>query len=123
MTGRNRALRIVERILEKKGEDVLLLDLRRASPVADFFVLVTAQSPLHAQAIADHVAQNLKRANSPVEHVEGQASGQWILLDFVDVVVHIFLPDVRAFYGLERLWGDMPQQRFADNPGKPGRTP
>jgi len=123
VTGRTRALKIVNRILEKKGADVLLLDLRRSSPVADFFVVATAQSSLHAQAIADHCTQCLKQDGSPAEHTEGYELAQWILLDFADVVVHVFLPEVREFYGLERLWGDMPQKRFEETAvGKAGRV-
>ena len=115
MTARNHALKIIARIQEKKGSDILLMDLRRTSPVADFFVVCTARSPLHARAIADEVTIRLKQENSPCDHVEGYDLGQWILLDCFDVLVHIFMPDVRQFFGLERLWGDMPQRRFPDS--------
>ena len=112
MTARTRALRIVGRVQEKKGGDLLLLDLRKSSPVSDFFVICTAKSPLHARAIADEVLLKLKQEGSPADHVEGYESGQWILIDFMDVLVHIFLADMRQFFGLERLWGDMPAKRF-----------
>lgn len=112
MTARSRALKIVALLQGKKGADILLLDLRKTSPISDFFVLCTARSPLHAQALADEVLVRMKQANNPVDHVEGFEHGEWVLLDCWDVVVHIFLPEVREFYGLERLWGDMPQRRF-----------
>jgi ribosome-associated protein len=114
MTSRARALKIVPLIQEKKANDIVLFDLRKASPVSDFFLICTAQSPLHAQAIAGNVIMKMKQSGLPPDHIEGNDLGQWILLDFFDVVVHVFLADVREFYGLERLWGDMPQKRFED---------
>jgi ribosome-associated protein len=115
MTARNLALELIGLLQEKKGTDLLLLDLRRTSPLSDFFIVCTAQSPLHAQALADHLLFAMKHQGRPADHIEGHDSSQWILIDFFDVVVHIFLPDVRQFYGLERLWGDMPQRRFSEN--------
>ncbi|MEO0093715.1 MAG: ribosome silencing factor [candidate division WOR-3 bacterium] len=106
------AERIAQLILDKKGEDIILLDLRRISPIADYFILATAQSPLHAQAISDEVVEKLKKDGYRLHHVEGYNQAQWILLDYLDIVVHIFLPEVRAFYGLERLWGDAPSRVF-----------
>ena len=108
-----RAKKIAQLIVDKKGENVLILDLRRISPVADYFVLATAQSPLHSQAISDELVEKLKKENYRVHHVEGYNQAQWILLDYFDIVVHIFLPEVRNFYGLERLWGDAPSKVFA----------
>ena len=108
-----RAKKIAQLIIDKNGEDVLLLDLRRISPVADYFVLATAQSTIHCQAISDELAEKLKKEGYRVHHVEGYNQAQWILLDFLDIVVHIFLPEVRTFYGLERLWGDAPRKVFA----------
>lgn len=109
------AERIAQLILDKKGEDIILLDLRRISPIADYFILATAQSPLHAQAISDEVVEKLKKDGYRIHHVEGYQQAQWILLDYLDIVVHIFLPEVRAFYGLERLWGDAPSRVFPAN--------
>lgn len=117
ITARKRALKLAELILEKKGDDLLMLDLRRASPVADYFLIVTAQSSLHAQAISDHITLKMKQAGMPPSHVEGYGPAQWILIDFLDVIVHIFRPEVRVFYGLERLWGDMPQKRWVGEQG------
>lgn len=112
-SSKERALHIVQMIIDKKGEDVLLLDLRKISPITDYFVLVTAQSPLHAQAISDELVEKLKKAGNRAHHVEGYNQAQWVLIDFLDVVVHIFLPEVRTFYGLERLWGDAPRKTYA----------
>ncbi len=106
------AKRIAAFIEKKMGENVLILDLRQASPLTDFFVIATATSTVHAQAIAEALmAQSGARGFKKLHHVEGMEGTQWILLDYFDVIVHIFLSEVREFYGLERLWGDVPQLR------------
>ncbi|MEO0020020.1 MAG: ribosome silencing factor [candidate division WOR-3 bacterium] len=109
--------RRLAKIIEKKlGEDVVILDLREASPLADFFVIATASSTVHARAIADGLCDPrlLKGLKMP-HHIEGWESGQWILLDYFDVIVHIFLAETREFYGLERLWGDVPRRRISQD--------
>jgi ribosome-associated protein len=107
---------IVDIVFEKKGADVLLMDLRRRSPITDYFICLTAQSPPHAQAISNEIELRLKKQNVRPHHIEGFTNGQWIILDYFDFVVHIFLNEIRQFYGLERLWGDAPQRRFVDQP-------
>lgn len=97
---------------ELHGEDIVMLDLRRHSPLADWLVLVTASSTIHAQALAEELARRLRQAGERPHHIEGTELGYWILLDYFDVVVHILLADVREYYGLERLWGDVPRQTF-----------
>jgi ribosome-associated protein len=95
-----------ELALEKKAFDVKILDLRKLSPVCDFFVICSASVDIHARAVADWIAENLQRKGVRYWHHEGYQASRWILLDYVDVVIHIFLPDVREFYALEKLWGD-----------------
>ncbi|MEO0077403.1 MAG: ribosome silencing factor [candidate division WOR-3 bacterium] len=91
------------------ADNVIVLDLRGESPLADFFVIATASSTIHARAIAEEMLElRSGRAERP-HHLEGLENGHWVLLDYVDVVVHILLPDVRQYYGLERLWGDAPR--------------
>ncbi len=111
------AARTAEIVQEKLGEDVVVLDLRNRSPLVDYFVIATANSTIHAQAIAREVVDRLAQEGERVHHTEGVETAQWILLDYVDVIVHIFLSDIRLFYGLERLWGDAPQRSLssADN--------
>lgn len=94
-------------IKEKKGEDILLLDLREISPIADYFIIATGLSTIHTKAIADYLIKEIKP-----HHSEGIESAQWILLDYFDFIIHIFTKDVREFYGLERLWGDAPKVDF-----------
>jgi ribosome-associated protein len=107
---------IVDIIFEKKGEDVLFMNLKKLSPITDCFLICTAQSTLHAQAISDELALRLKKQNIIPHHIEGYQNGQWIVLDYFDFVIHVFVNEVRQFYGLERLWGDAPQRRFVDQP-------
>ena len=113
-TGVIQAYALAARTADKLGEDIVVLDLRRQSPLSEYFVVASAGSTVHAQAIADEVVSDLKREGQPVHHLEGTEHGLWILLDYFDVVVHIFSGDVRQFYGLERLWGDAPRRTFAE---------
>ncbi len=92
--------------LDKKAADVRILDLRRLSTICDFFVICSASVEIHAKAIADSIIENLEKRGIRAWHHEGYQACRWILLDYVDVVVHIFLDDVRDFYELEKLWGD-----------------
>lgn len=102
-------------IVDKLGEDVVILDLRGHSPLADYFVLATAGSSIHGQAIAEDVQARLRRDGERPHHVEGGDGAHWVLLDYFDVVVHIFLGETRQFYGLERLWGDAPRRSFSSD--------
>ena len=99
---------VVEAIEDGKGEKLLVLDLRGLSDAADYFVIASGTSDAHVRGIADRVVTNLHQAGHRVENVEGLTSGRWVLLDFVDIVVHLFHPETRAFYRLERLWQDAP---------------
>jgi ribosome-associated protein len=118
MTAGRLAKRAAAIIVDKLGEDVVMLDLRGRSPLADYFVVATATSAIHARAIAEEVAVELKRDGERMHHLEGAESGLWILLDYFDVVVHIFCGETRQFFGLERLWGDAPSQTFTNTNDK-----
>ena len=93
---------------EKLGEDIVTIDLSGQTALADYFILVTAGSRVHARSLAESVVEKLKAAGERINHIEGLENGSWVLLDYVDVVVHIFYGESRQFYGLERLWGDLP---------------
>jgi ribosome-associated protein len=93
---------------EKKGYDILIFDLRGISPITDYFVICTGLSDVHNRNIAGALIDHEKPY-----HAEGLEAGNWVLLDFVDVIVHIFLEDIRDFYGLERLWGDAPRIEYS----------
>ncbi|HET8655723.1 MAG TPA: ribosome silencing factor [Longimicrobiaceae bacterium] len=100
--------RAVELLFDRKAQDVTVLDLRPLSAATDFFVIATGRSDTHVTAIADHVIDELKREKVRPVGVEGLRGGRWVLIDYVDFVVHVFHPEARAFYQLERLWGDAP---------------
>ncbi len=100
--------------LERKAGDVLAMDLRGISTATDWFLLATGNSDIQVRAIADHVLERMRAEGHRPNHVEGLQGGRWVLLDFVDYVVHIFHPAAREFYQLERLWGDAPVQFFED---------
>jgi ribosome-associated protein len=121
VTPRNLAKKIAGFAFSKKGFDVQLLDLRKVSDVADFFVICSADSDTQVKAIADAVLDGLAAADIHPWHREGVSQKQWILLDFIDVVVHVFHKDVRKFYGLEKLWGDAAIEELADKPPEPGK--
>jgi len=92
--------------LEKKATDIKILDLRDLTTITDYFVICSGSSDPHVKAIADSVIDGSKKIGERPWHKEGFSNRNWVLLDFVDVVVHIFLPETRKFYGLEKLWGD-----------------
>jgi len=106
VTSRTLAKKIAELILTKKGSDILLMDLRKLSAPADFFVLCSADSDTQVKAIADAVRKGTEEWGAHLWHAEGFKALSWVLLDYVDVVVHVFHRDSRGFYALERLWGD-----------------
>ncbi|MCS7250772.1 MAG: ribosome silencing factor [candidate division WOR-3 bacterium] len=106
---------IVKLLIDKKASDILLLDLRRLSPIADYFLIATANSIPHAQALCDEIELKIKHDFGRLpHHIEGYNPAQWILIDYIEIVIHIFLKEIREFYGLERLWGDAPQKRYAE---------
>jgi ribosome-associated protein len=105
--------RAVDLLFDRKAEDVTLLDLRKVSSATDFFLIATGRSDTHVSAIADHVVDEMKKEGSRPFGVEGLRSGRWVLIDYVDFVIHVFHPAAREFYQLERLWGDVPAREFA----------
>ncbi len=108
-TGRPTAVAIAKAALDKKAEDVTVLDVRGLTGYADYFVLMTADSDRQASAIADHVEQAMKTAGIAKVGVEGYESGRWILMDYGDVVAHVMSRESRGFYDLEGLWADAPR--------------
>jgi len=98
----------VTAIEDRKGVRLHVIDLRGLSDAADFFVIASGTSDAHVRGLADGVVQAMDGVGLPPHHVEGVQTGRWVLLDFVDLVVHLFHPETRAFYQLERLWQDAP---------------
>jgi ribosome-associated protein len=110
--------KVIEYALTKKAEDVMLFDLRKITTMADFFVICTGTSDTQVKAIAEAVIHGCKKDKIQIYHVEGLDSLTWVLVDLVDVVVHIFQPEVRKYYALERLWGDAEIETFSDEDRK-----
>lgn len=104
--------RVVELALDRKAVDVMVLDLRGISTATDYFVVASGTSDTHVKSIAEHVIEELKKEDAPASHVEGLRGGRWVLVDYIDFVVHVFHPAAREFYQLERLWGDAPTHTF-----------
>lgn len=101
--------------LERNAKDVVILDLKGLSSVTDFFVICTGNSTLHVEAIAEFIEEKLREHNVKLWNREGVKRASWILLDYIDVMIHIFTEATREFYGLERLWGDAPRKEYSDN--------
>lgn len=99
--------RLVEAAQSKQARDITVLDLRGSSDVTDFFVICTADVDSHARAITDAIVEAQRTATGRKPwHIEGTSMMNWVLIDYVDVVVHIMREDTRKFYGLEEIWGD-----------------
>ena len=103
-----RATAIAEAALDKKCQQLVALDVREVTSVADTFILVTGTSDRHARAIADSVVEAARRTGEKPLGIEGYEEGRWVLIDLGDVIVHVFQEEVRAVYDLERLWSDAP---------------
>ena len=109
-------IELLKRILvDRKAEEIVILDLRKLGPVADFFVICSARSTRHVQGIAEHLLEELERRQVPYRGVEGLAEGQWVLIDCDDVLIHIFYAPVRAHYDLEGLWSEAPLKRVSNS--------
>jgi ribosome-associated protein len=114
------ALKVARSALDKGARSIQILDLRGKADYADMLVLCSGTSTRHVASIAEAVEKDLLKAKTRPASVEGLASSQWVLIDYIDVVVHVFLDDVRSYYDLEGLWMDAPRVPVPDPP--PPRT-
>lgn len=106
--------RVGELALELKALDVVALDLRGINSATDYFVLASGASDVQVKAVAGHIVDEMKKEGQRPAHVEGMDGGRWVLLDYIDFVVHVLHPESRDFYQLESLWGDAPKTVFTD---------
>ncbi len=97
-----------EAIDSKFGVDIIILDIRNLSVLADYYVIATGNNKSQIKAMADEVGMKLHQAGLPQRHIEGYASANWVLLDFGHILVHVFDKESREFYNIERVWGDAP---------------
>lgn len=98
--------RIGNLMIEKLAKEVTVIDLKGLTNITDYFVICSADSDVQIKAIVDHVKNELAAESNKPFHIDGYSELRWVLLDYVDVVAHIFLPEVREYYGLERMWAD-----------------
>lgn len=106
--------------IEKLATDVRLIDLREVVSYTDYFVICTASNTRQTKAISDHIVEQMKeRGYHKPRRREQDVDGAWLLLDYVDVVLHVFTPEARQFYRLESLWGQVPQEKITDGGSEP----
>lgn len=106
MNANELAKRIVSALEDKKAEDIKIIDISNISVIADYFIIAGGSNRNQVQALADHVDESCGKAGHPVKQIEGYDSANWILMDYSDVIVHIFSREDRLFYDLERIWRD-----------------
>ena len=110
---------VVDAALDVKAEDVVALDVREQSSFADVFVIATGRSDRQVRAIADSIEQAAKKAGEPPLGIEGHAEGRWVLIDLDDVIAHVFTPETRLHYDIERLWNTAPARVKTSAPEQP----
>lgn len=99
---------------DKKGEDIRIIDINGISPLADYFVIASGTNESQVRALVDNVEEELNKAGFETKAIEGHGLGNWVLLDFGDIIVHVFDDESRSFYNLERMWRDGKQVEFND---------
>lgn len=105
--------RLCQAAVDTKAEDVVVLDVHALSGFTDYFIIMSGRSSRHVQGLANAIDQQMSSKRLRAERTEGLAEGQWVLLDFGEIVVHIFYSEARAFYDLEGLWHDAPRVEVA----------
>ena len=114
MKAKDKAQAIASHLAAKKGVDIAVLDLHEVSSFTDFFVIASGSSSRHVKTLADETLKTMREHGERALGVEGDPPGRWVLVDLGDVVVHLFEPEARSFYGLERLWGEAEQLEVPD---------
>lgn len=114
LSSQDLAENLAKAALERKANNIAILDLRGLSAVTDYFVICSGTSDTHVQGIADIIEEKMDELDTKLWHREGGKNSTWILMDYIDAIVHIFTEDARDFYGLERLWGDAPKTVVSD---------
>ncbi len=118
MTPKTLAKKIAQFALSKKAHNITILDLRKITDMADFFVVCSADSDVQVKAVADAILDGMEQSGVSAWHREGITQRQWVLLDYVDVVAHVFHKEARKFYALDKLWGDAKVEVVEDKPAR-----
>ena len=98
--------------MDRKAEDILIMEMEKKSSLCEFFVVMSAPSTVRVKAIVDHIENSVEEEGLRVKHKEGYQDALWVLMDLGDVIVHVFHEDTRKYYNLENLWGDVPRKKF-----------
>ncbi|HEY5595510.1 MAG TPA: ribosome silencing factor [Nitrospiria bacterium] len=106
---KEKSLLAAKAALDKKASDLIVFEVGGLTTVADYFIICSAESHRQVRAIRDHIEDALSKHGCHLFSAEGEETGRWILMDYSDLIIHIFKDDVRSFYALERLWGDAPR--------------
>ena len=106
MEERKLAIKLAQIAENKKARNIIILKIDELTVISDYFVICSGTSTTHVKTLAEEMEFQMRQRGVPPRGVEGRESGQWLLLDYGGVVAHVFLPEIREFYGLERLWGD-----------------
>ena len=101
---------IYEAANDRQAEDIVVMEMKEKSSIGDFFVVMSAASSVRVKSIVDHIEDEMEKGGFPALHKEGLAEGHWVLMDYGDIVVHVFYHETRKFYSLETLWGDAPRK-------------
>jgi len=112
MNFRNLAKQCAALALAKKAKEILILDVRKLTSITDYFVICSGRSNIHVGTIAESIVSKLKGKRIQPLHIEGEKQAQWVLIDYVGVIVHVFYEPIRKFYGLEKLWAEGRKAKF-----------
>lgn len=115
MTPKERAIEIANILDNKKGEDIKVLHIGDLTSIGDYFIVATGNSSTQVKALTDEVDRVLSAEGIEPKRIEGMSGSNWILMDYYEVIVHIFQKEAREFYQLEKLWGDAPQVEYISN--------
>ena len=115
INGKERVLLCVNASLQRKAKDLIILNVKEYSSIADYFIICSGTSDRQVQAIAASIQENLKEYGILPLGIEGERLGKWVLMDYADVIIHIFYEPIREFYDIERLWSDVPCMEVGDD--------
>ena len=115
LSTRQKILLAVNAALEKKAKNIVILNIKNVTSFADYTVICSGTSDRQVQSIAASIEESMKKAGALPLGLEGEKGGRWVLMDYADIVVHVFYEPVREFYDIERLWSDAPKMEVADD--------
>jgi ribosome-associated protein len=115
LSTRQKTLLAINAALEKKAKNIVILNIKNITSFADYTIVCSGTSDRQVQSIASFIEENMKKAGTLPLGIEGEKGGRWVLMDYADVVVHVFYEPVREFYDIERLWSDAPKMEVAED--------